>query len=389
MRICLDARPVRGVTTGLGRYALNLLRHLALIDRENEYLVLRRPTVPGPLVVQENFREISVAYGIFSPHNILAGAALINPLRADIYHTLYHFLPLGVRARQVVCTLHDLIWVEHPALASASRWYRWWKHTLVRPLAAHALHRADHLIASSEFTRQRTLAYYNLPAAKLSMVHLGVDPAFLQDEPAAALPPDCQGREFIFTLGNTLPYKNTHRLISAFAALAARYPRVCLLVAGRGDDFATLSQLSRQLGIADQVVFARQLSDSQIRGCFAKALFFAFPSLIEGFGLPLVEAMASGCPVLTSAVSSLAEVAGEAALLVDPNSVESMAAGIASLLDNGALRQELARKGRQRAAHFSWQACAAQTLAIYQQLAGSPPGPAPQSGHSTNSGAAL
>lgn len=377
MRICLDARPVRGVTTGLGRYALNLIRHLALIDRENEYLVLRRPAAPGPLVVQENFRELTAAYGIFSPRNLLFGAILINPLRADLYHALYHFLPLGVRARRVVCTLHDLIWVEHPALAAASPWRQWWKGALVRPLTAHSLRRADRIIAISEHTRQRALARYGFPPEKLSVVHQGVDPVFFDPDLQDALSPICQERDFIFSLGNTLPYKNTRRLILAFAALAARYPRLCLVIAGRGDDFAALSRLSRQQGIAGQVFFARQLSDSQIKGCFSRALFFAFPSLVEGFGLPIVEAMASGCPVLTSAVSSLAEVAGEAAVLVDPDSVDSIAAGMAALLEDQALRQRLAGKGRQRAARFTWQSCAERTLAVYRQLMDSPL-PAPQ-----------
>ena len=130
MRICIDARSLRDVPTSLGRYAADLVSHIAKLDRANEYIVVRRPSRHGPIADQANFREIFAPHDISSPHNILAGARVINGLDADVYHSLYHFLPIGVRARRVVITLHDLIWVNHPYLSDGRRWRRWVKGSL-------------------------------------------------------------------------------------------------------------------------------------------------------------------------------------------------------------------------------------------------------------------
>ena len=175
-------------------------------------------------------------------------------------------------------------------------------------------------------------------------------------------------RRFIFSLGNSLPYKNLPRLLQAFAEIADSDPDLMLVFAGRGEGKQHLMQMARSLGAADRIHFAGQLSDGEIRACFRHALFFAFPSLIEGFGLPVLEAMASGCPVLTSNCSSLAEIAGENAVLVDPQACASIAVGMQRLLTDPELRQQLAGQGQHRAANFTWQASAEQTLQVYHQL---------------------
>ena len=138
-----------------------------------------------------------------------------------------------------------------------------------------------------------------------------------------------------------------------------------LVFAGRGEGNAELLALARQMGAEDRIRFVGQLSDAQIRACLTHALFFAFPSLIEGFGLPVLEAMACGSPVLTSNCSSLAEIAGDDALLIDPEDVGSLAAGMRRLLTDADLRRQLAQRGPQRAAHFTWEITARQTLQTY------------------------
>lgn len=367
MRICIDARSLREVMTGLGRYAAHLVYQLAALDQENEYIVIRRPNQRGPLVLQENFREIFLPYDISSARNILAGAEVINQLHADIYHALYHFLPLGVRAGRVIVTLHDLIWVDHSSLADGKRWRRWLKGSLGNLGIRRAMTAADHIITVSESTRQAALSAHALSASKLTTVHHGVDPFFFS-RAAVSLPAHCQGRDFIFTLGNSLPYKNIPRLIRAFSILAPQYPDLFLLLVGRGESYPALVRLAGRLGLADRVLFSGPLSDAQVHACYAQALLFAFPSLVEGFGLPVLEAMASGCPVLTANTSSLAEIAGEAAVLIDPLEVEEIAAGMRRLLDSADLRQQLVEQGERRAALFTWEECARKTLAVYRRL---------------------
>lgn len=367
MRICIDARPAREVVTGLGRYAVSLVRQLAALDRDNEYLILRREQSTEPLVRQENFREVILGHSMYSASNLLAGARAISALKADLYHALFHFLPFGVSARRTVVTLQDLIWVQHPLSSSGRHWRRWLKASLAGPLIRHALASADQIITTSESTRQQAIAHYGFPPAKFTTIHLGVDPLFFAPPPKA-LPAICQGRPFIFSLGNTLPHKNIPRLLRAFAAIAPRYPELTLLIAGRGDGHSSLLRLASERGLGERVLFGKQLSHAEIRACYAGALLFAFPSLLEGFGLPVLEAMASGCPVLGADIPPVAEVAGEDAWLVDPLDPEAIAAGLRRLIDDAALRQELSRRGRLRAAEFTWQACAEKTLEVYRRV---------------------
>ena len=371
MKICLDARELREVKTGLGRYALNLVRQIAAVDGENDYIVLRRRSYHEPLVDAENFREIPVPFGISATRNQLIGARIINRIDADIYHALYHFLPIGVRARKIVITLHDLIWIEHAALATESHLKQWLKRLRGGPLIGRALRRADHVVAISDATRRAAMSRFSFPAEKFSVIHHGVDTAFLG--PAEAPPPDvCRGKRFAFSLGTSTPYKNLPRLFQAFARVAADFPDLFLLVTGRGDTYASLSRLTRDLDLCDRVIFTGQLSDAEIAGCFRHAVFFAFPSIVEGFGLPMLEAMACGCPVLTSNTSSLAEISNGAALCVDPLEVEALAAGMRQLLTDDDLRRRLAAKGLKRSEGFTWRSCGEKTLAVYRQVLSAP-----------------
>ncbi|MCC7265078.1 MAG: glycosyltransferase family 4 protein [Candidatus Latescibacteria bacterium] len=367
MRICIDARPAREVVTGLGRYASSLVSHLAALDRSNEYIVLRRAESSAPLVCQENFREVFLDYSMYSARNLLAGARAINALQPDIYHALFHFLPLGLRTRRTVVTLHDLIWVQHPLRSAGRHWRRWFKAGLAAPLIRHALARADQVITTSESTRQEVIAHYGFPPPKLTTIHLGVDQLF-SGPPPETLPALGQGTPFIFSLGNTLPHKNIPRLLRAFGAIAPRYPKLRLLIAGRGDGHPTLLRLAGQLALMDRVLFRKRLSQAEIHACYGGALLFAFPSLMEGFGLPVLEAMASGCPVLAADIPPVAEVAGGDAWLVDPLDPQAIAAGLCHLLDDPGMRQELSQRGRSRAAGFTWQVCAEKTLAVYRQV---------------------
>jgi len=365
MRICIDARALSPVMNGLGRYSLNLVREIARLDQQNDYVVLRRAAYRETLVVQQNFTEIPVSCDISSAQNVLAGAAVLNPLKVDVYHSLNHFLPLGARAGRVIVTLHDLIWVNDVAISYDALWRRSLVGGLVAPFIGRALRAADHVITVSQSTRQAALTRYGLPRNKFTVIHHGVDHAFLSAASPASLPDLCKGKRFIFSLGSSKPFKNVSRLIQAFAATLPHHPDLYLVVAGRGDGYPSLERLTRELGLAERVVFTGPLSDSEVRACFGEALLFAFPSLVEGFGLPPIEAMASGCPVVCSNVASLLEVAGEAALFVDPLDPRSIASGLLRLVEDERLREALVRKGHERASEFTWRACARKTLAIY------------------------
>lgn len=367
MKVCIDARSLRSTATGLGRYALNLVTQLALLDKENEYVIIRRPSTWGPIVQQENFSEIFLPYDISSVKNILYGARSINAIEADIYHSLFHFLPLGVRAPKTIITLHDLIWVDHSKFSDGRKWRQWVKGTLGSKEICRAIRTADHIVAVSDSTRLAAMVSQAVPTSKLTVIYHGVEPVFF--EPVTIDPPAvCKGKRFIFALGNSLPYKNISRLIRAFARVAAEEKDLQLLLAGRGEGYRDLTRLVSDLDLTERVHFSGLISDEQVRSCFSHALFFAFPSLVEGFGLPLLEAMASGCPVLTSRVSSPAEIVGDTAVLIDPCDVAAIADGMLHLSRDKVYRKRLAKDGRRRAALFTWKQCAAKTLRLYQNL---------------------
>lgn len=369
MKICIDARSLRQVATGVGRYAANLVRALADLDGDNSYVILQRASAPEPIVTRPNVAQVLLPHGIVSARNLLAGARDIDPLGADVYHALFHLLPRGLRTGRRIVTLHDLHWVLHRSLSYPGWVRRWVKCGLTSPLIRRALESADHIIADSDATRVEAIQHFALRTSKLTTIYLGVEPAFFHPAPAADLPAVCRGRRFVFHLGNSLPYKNLPRLVAAFARIAPADPQLLLLIAGRDDGHPALARQVERLGLSGRVVLSPPLDGAQVHACYAHAACFAFPSLSEGFGLPVLEAMASGCPVLTSSISAPAEVASDAALRVDPYDVAAIAAGLRLLLEDGALRRQLVDRGRRRAAAFTWQTCAERTLAIYRQLA--------------------
>ena len=368
MKICLDARQIRRYPTGLGSYAKSLVKHLAVADSDNDYVVLRHDS-DAALVEQENFTEVALPYTIFTLRNMISGAAAVRQIDADIYHSLFHFLPLGDGLPTTLVSLHDLIAIEHSKLSLDSRTKRWWKSSWARPLLRRSLAKVDHIVATSDSTRDAVLARYNLRSERVSTIQSGVDDRWRGTQGIDVPDVANSGRRFIFSLGNTHPYKNVPRLLHAFASITPVFPDVDLVVSGRGRSYRTLVRLARRLDISARVKFTGTPSDAQVKGCFREALFFAFPSLVEGFGLPVLEAMASGCPVLTSNCSALKEVAEGAAELVDPTDTNAIAAGMTKLIQREDLRRDLVELGRKRASAMTWEQTARQMIALYRQLA--------------------
>jgi len=278
-------------------------------------------------------------------------------------HVLPLALPLARRTRGVV-TIHDLGYLAFPehhtraqriALSLSTRW---------------SVRVAQHVIAISAATRDALIRHLRVDPARISVVHHGVAPRFAQPPDAAA-----RGRitallgtaPYLLCIGTVQPRKNLLRLIDALAA-APDAPR--LVIAGRRGWLAEpIERRAAALGIAGRVRFTGYLDDRDLPALYAGATAFVFPSLYEGFGMPVLEAMAAGTPVLTANTSALPEVAGDAALLIDPGDVAAIAAGLSQISHDTALRQRLSVAGRQRAATFSWERCAQHTLTILRQVA--------------------
>jgi glycosyltransferase involved in cell wall biosynthesis len=220
--------------------------------------------------------------------------------------------------------------------------------------------KAFRVLTVSEYSRQRIVTWAGIDPDRVINVGNGVDERYCVD-----VTPYQPGFPYLLNVGNRKAHKNEVRVLEAFAR-ANIDPAIHLIFTGHAND--ALLALSRRLGVEDRVVFAGRVAEAELPQLYRGALMLVFPSLYEGFGLPVIEAMACGAPVLTANTTSLPEVAGNAALLVDPLSVEQIAAGVERLCVDDVLRDALRQKGLKRAAQFSWDDVAAKVKAVLDEL---------------------
>ncbi|MBI2856788.1 MAG: glycosyltransferase family 4 protein [Chloroflexi bacterium] len=292
---------------------------------------------------------------------------LAEQLRAfdEVVHfTNQHFgrIALGVGLPFIV-TVHDLERMCFPFAAEDP------SARVDLNLDASAIKRADHIIAVSENTRRDLVKHLGVPTDRITVIHNGVDHSVFKPNGTGLLP-----FPYILYVGSERPRKNLETLLAAFAQLKKRpgFSDLKLVKVGgpgRSDAFrAATLQVIRKLGLEGEVVFVGQVTDSELSAYYSSARALVYPSLYEGFGLPILEAMACGCPVVTSNISSLPEVAGEAALFVNPRERQDLARAMARILSDGAVRRQLIAKGRERSGRFSWARAAEATAAVYRRV---------------------
>lgn len=286
----------------------------------------------------------------------------------DVLFIPAHVVPLGAplaRRMRTIVTVHDLGYIRYPeAHTTAHRLY-------LRLSTVWSARVASQIIAVSHATRTDLIQLAGVRPDKITVVHHGLAQRFRQ-APAIRPAYDIIGAHnpYFLYVGTVQPRKNLTRLIEAFARFSAGLPRdesapPLLVIAGkRGWLSEGIEQRAAELGIADRVRFVGYVADEALPALYRDALAFVFPSLYEGFGMPVLEAMACGAPVLTSTTSSLPEVAGDAALLADPHDIAALADGLARLHADEALRSDLRQRGRQRAARFTWERCAEETVRV-------------------------
>jgi len=285
--------------------------------------------------------------------------------RLALLHGLAFVSPLACPCPTVV-TVHDLSFALFP------EYFRGPNGLYLRLMTRISCRRAAHVIALSENTRADLLRLYGLPAERVTAVPNGVGAAFYPrpcGERAEFKRTHKLPESFILFVDTLEPRKNLVALVKAFAILHARHSALKLiLVGGKGWYHDQIFGAVERLGLEDQVVFAGYVPDADLPLWYNAASVFAFPSRYEGFGFPVLEALACGLPTITSTAASLPEVAGDAALLVPPDDVSALADALHRALTDGALRQELSAQGPARAAQFTWEAAARRTASIYQQV---------------------
>jgi len=292
---------------------------------------------------------------------------LARQARLDLLHGAVNINP-ALSLCPTVVTVHDLSFMRYPqAFPPMQRAY-------LRSQVRRSVRAARRVIAVSQATRQDVIELFRAPPERVDVVYNGVDASFC---PAPAAEVEAFRRRaglperFILHLGTLEPRKNLVRLVQAFAQVrgnqAGQPPVKLVLAGGRGWDYdAIFAEVARQ-GLEQEVLFPGYVADQELAWWYRAAALFIYPSLLEGFGLPVLEAMACGAPVITSNRSSLPEVAGEAALLVDPTAVDALAAALLRLLSDAGLAGELRSRGLAQAARFPWSRTAQETAAVYRR----------------------
>jgi glycosyltransferase involved in cell wall biosynthesis len=283
--------------------------------------------------------------------------------RIDLLHSLGTTTPMHGRFARVT-TVHDLIYHHYPASFPAPA--RVGLELLV-PLGAR---RSDRVQVSSEATREEVVALLRVPRDRIDVVPLGVGMREVTDPtPQAELRArlDLGDRPVLLSVAAALPHKNLDRLLRALAALDGPGAPALVLAGHAGRETERLQALAAELGVHERLRMTGWLSDADLEGAYQLARGFVYPSLHEGFGIPVLEAMQRGTPVASSNATSLPEVAGDAALLFDPRSVDAIAGAMRSLVDDAALREDLVARGRERVAQFGWERTARAALASYDR----------------------
>jgi len=372
MKIVVDALPFVTLPTGIGRYARLLYTYLSRYDIKIFYFVSNLSSqMPSPPKIESWRKRTDFLWKLPWPVVTCLRAIfwirfekrLLDSIKTErdiIIHEPALF-PLKTKLPQVF-TLHDLTLMLRPHDHPKERVF------FFKLFFKRRLPYASHIISVSDFTRLEAISHLSIPPEKISAVPLAAAPHFRPASPSQIrqvleryhLPP----RYFLF-VGTIDPRKNLDLVLKGLARLKKVPP---LVIAGwKGWGYKVLLRKLSQLNLEDRVFLLDYVSDSDLRALYSGAEAFFYPSFYEGFGLPVLEAMACGCPVITSKVTSLPEVAGDAAILIDPSSEEEMVNAMEAVLDSK-YRQELIQKGFKQAQKFSWEKCASETLAIFKKV---------------------
>ena len=378
MRFAVDAHAIGRRQTGNEVYIRSLLQGFGQIDWESDFVAyISEPEAVALIPERFHVRRVSA-----NPYLRLGWElrSLIRADRPDLIHVQYT-APLFTRT-PVVVTVHDVSFLEYPEYFTAARC------TQLRLTVAATVKRATHILTVSDFSRDAILRAYDIPPAKISVVPNAANPEFrvIGRERAQQVVRDRWHFDapFILSVGDLQPRKNQIGLIAAFSKLLTDYPQLKhhLVLTGKETWFTPkVRNAARACGFASRIHFTGFVSDPDLLQLYNACECFVFPSFYEGFGLPILEAMACGRAVACSNTSAMPEVADGAGLFFDPRKTDEIALAIRDILLDGELRGRMERLGLQRAATFNWKKSARATLDVYEEVVNSRRGVAPRPVH--------
>ncbi len=372
LRVAIDARRLGNAESGIGNYTLNLVRRLAL--EENLELVLVRngrrwPEISGASPVE----EISVPFPLDSPLTPVALGYYLRGRRFDVFHSPFELTPRGL-TRPLVVTIHDINWIVNPSYNSNNFFMRRAGGFFYRNSLIAAMNNAARIIAISNATRNAIIEFAPWHEAKIRVVYNGIDRTRIFPMDREATTRVLHGwidpaSPFVLTVGQGSPYKNHYCAVRGFLQAFRDRPeyRMILVRRASGADRA-LDRLLASPQAKTQVRTLPYVTPELLNALYNQARIVLHPSYYEGFGLPLVEAMAAGVPVVTSTVSSMPEVVGPAAVLVSPADVDAIAGALRRLDQDELLRERLITAGHERLGLFDWAETVKSTLKIYRDV---------------------
>jgi glycosyltransferase involved in cell wall biosynthesis len=360
---------------GIGTYVRGLLGGLARQPLAARFVLFagRAAREAGLPELDERFRVVPCEAAGYSLRELaaLGGVLRDRHLGLDLFHATHYVLPYGLPCPAVV-TVHDLIHLARPEQLPGvlARLY-------ARLLLRRAAHRARRLLTVSTATARDLERRLGVDPERIEVVPNGVDPVFFADpgagETTATLAAHGLRSPYLLFLGNPKPHKNLPRLLAAYARLDPATSPPLVLAGARPAELEALQAAVAQAGLGERVICLGHLPAAALPALYRGATLFLFPSLHEGFGLPVLEAMAAGTPVVCSEIPPLRELAAGSAELVDPLSPGAIAAGLAGLLGDPPRRAALAARGRERARAYGWEITAARTAAVYTAALNPPP----------------
>lgn len=363
--ICVDARNVTSAPSGIGRYAMALMTRLPNVMPDIRWTAIRHESDRTEV---NGFENVYVKNHIGDVIDYTTGSRTLSNAFSelgtpDLFHSFFHVVPRGVDVR-FVTTLHDTIWIDHADVSQPTKFKAFTIRTFASAAIPDTLRRAERVICVSEATADRATQW--ISREKVDTILHGVDRSFFHPIDPEEITKRLLNDEtrYVLAIGNDKPYKNLRRLIDAFLALDPNRRNLRLALVGSCDG---LREYARSKPAGGRVWFLGRLGDRELRSVLKYSAVFVFPSLIEGFGLPILEAMASGVPTIVSDLEPMRSVAGDAALLFDPRNVQTLTSAIESALDPRAAEQLISR-GDARARSLTWDATAEKTTDVYRSL---------------------
>ncbi len=361
MKIVIDARE-SGTSTG--RYVDKLVEYLHKLRPPHNIIVLTKTLRLKYLrEIAPDFEVIESSYKEFSFAEQLGLLRQLHKLKPDLVHFGMTQQPIWYSGAAIT-TIHDLTTSLFDNPAKNPVIFKF-KQQVYKRVIKRVAAKSIYIITPSKFVKQDVAQYANITPDKIFVTYEAADRITAQ----AQTIPRLKDKQFIMYVGRATPHKNLRRLVAAFAILKKKHPELMLALAGRIDaNYHKLEALVTAKRMADSIVFTDYITEGELKWLYMNAEAYIFPSLSEGFGLPGLEAMIHGTPVICSNATSLPEVYDKAAYYFDPNNTFDMASKISNVLSSAGLRAQLIQKGRIQADKYSWRAMAAETLKIYERV---------------------